>query len=159
MSTPLKAATIYYLAYKDKSSMLFVTGQGCERSTTPTNWGKRFMYDNVAGLDLSCVGLANAYSEHPTSRAPLILIVELDEWADIDARQLQGEMEKVIPNICRGMCRVDSSQEWTRRVLDELVKLSFVEISVPKLKAAEEASEGHYKAHRREAFRMASELR
>lgn len=138
--------------------MLFVAGQGNERSTTETNWGVRFMYDNVSGLDLSCAGPANAYSKHPSSGAPLILIVELEEWTDSGAGQLQGEMEKAIPGICRGMCRVSDSREWTVRVLKEVADFGYVNFSVHKLKAAEKAAEDHYKTYSRELFRTAGQL-
>lgn len=158
MSRDLKAATIYYLAYNDESSMIFVTGQGSERSITRTKFGVRFMYDGIAGLDLSCAGVADAFSEHPSSGSPLTLVVELEEW-DSEAVQIQGAIDKAITNLCRSMYRVNSSHDWTIRALDELVQLSYVDISVPKLKAAEKLARDSYKASGREAFKEASELR
>lgn len=161
MSEPLKAATIYFLSYESEESMLFVTGQGNQRSTTRTNMGLRFMCNSSFALDLSesCVGLANAYSKHPRSGSPLILIVELEEWVGSDANKLQGEMDKTIPTICRGISHANSPHEWTMRLLEELKDFGYIDISVPKLTAAEKAARDSYKVQKRQDFKTAEELR
>lgn len=148
---------MYFLSYKDKSSMLFITGRGGQRSSTLTNVGLCYTCNSAFRLDLSNDTFVDAYYSHP-SGSPVTLVVELEEWEDSSSSKLQGDMERMIAGLCEEILPVNSMSGWTKAILKELIDIGLLTFSLDNLKVKEGAARAAYHGIGSETHITAREL-